>query len=105
VNDGLDKEGMKLFEAAGIEADCKRRDAKALVTQVRDFDALVVRSATAVTREVIESASFLSPLSFKYFKKSCSSGLRILSTSECHSHKSLLGFVYILVKELNASGQ
>ena len=55
MNDGLDKEGMKLFEAAGIDADCKRRDAKALVTQVGDFDALVVRSATAVTREVIES--------------------------------------------------
>jgi D-3-phosphoglycerate dehydrogenase len=55
VNDGLDKEGMKLFEAAGIEADCKRRDAKALVAQVGDFDALIVRSATAVTREVIES--------------------------------------------------
>jgi D-3-phosphoglycerate dehydrogenase len=55
VNDGLDKEAMKLFEAAGIDADCKRRDANALVTQVGDFDALVVRSATAVTREVIES--------------------------------------------------
>jgi D-3-phosphoglycerate dehydrogenase len=55
VNDGLDKEGMKLFEAAGIEADCKRRDAKSLVSQVGDFDALVVRSATAVTREVIEA--------------------------------------------------
>lgn len=55
MNDGLDKEGLKLFEAAGIDADCKRRDAKALVAQVGDFDALVVRSATAVTREVIES--------------------------------------------------
>ncbi len=55
MNDGLDKEGMKLFEAAGIDVDCKRRDANALVTQVGDFDALVVRSATAVTREVIES--------------------------------------------------
>lgn len=55
MNDGLDKEAMKLFEAAGIDADCKRRDANALVTQVGDFDALVVRSATAVTREVIES--------------------------------------------------
>lgn len=55
MNDGLDKEAMKLFEAAGIDADCKRRDANALVTQVGDFDALVVRSATAVTLEVIES--------------------------------------------------
>ncbi len=57
VNDGLDKEGMKLFEAAGIDADCNRRDGKALVTQVREYDALVVRSATAVTREVIESGA------------------------------------------------
>ena len=28
VNDGLDKEGMKLFDAAGIDADCNRRDGK-----------------------------------------------------------------------------
>ena len=55
VNDGLDKEGLKLFEAAGIEVDCKRRDTDALIAQVKEFDALLVRSATAVTREVIES--------------------------------------------------
>ena len=54
MNDGLDDEGFKLFRAAGFDVDCKRRDAKTLVTQIGDFDALVVRSATAVTREVIE---------------------------------------------------
>ena len=55
VNDGLDKEGLKLFEATGIDVDCKRRDTDALIAQVKEFDALLVRSATAVTREVIES--------------------------------------------------
>ncbi|MGZ4851186.1 MAG: NAD(P)-dependent oxidoreductase [Candidatus Bathyarchaeia archaeon] len=55
MNDGLDKEGLKLFEAAGIQADCNKRNANTLISQVGDFDALVVRSATAVTREVIES--------------------------------------------------
>ena len=55
MNDGLDREGLKLFESAGIEVDCNRKDATALIKQVRDFDALIVRSATVVTREVIES--------------------------------------------------
>ena len=57
LNDGMDEEGVKLFESVGIEVDKNRRDTKALVDQVRDFDALVVRSATAVTREVIEGGS------------------------------------------------
>jgi len=57
LNDVMDEEGVKLFESAGIEVDKNRRDTKALVDQVRDFDALVVRSATSVTREVIEAGS------------------------------------------------
>ena len=57
LNDGMDEEGVKLFENAGIEVDKRRRDPKSLVEQVGEFDALVVRSATVVTREVIESGS------------------------------------------------
>ena len=55
LNDGMDEEGIKLFKAAGIETDNCKRDPKALVEQIGEFDALVVRSATKVTREVIES--------------------------------------------------
>ena len=57
LNDGMDEEGAKLFENAGIEVDKRKRDPKSLVEQVGEFDALVVRSATVVTREVIEAGS------------------------------------------------
>lgn len=55
LNDGLNKEGVKIFTEAGIIADTKKRDTKTLAEQIGEFDALVVRSATKVTREVIES--------------------------------------------------
>ncbi len=31
LNDGLEKEGLKLFQEAGIETDTKKRDLTALV--------------------------------------------------------------------------
>jgi D-3-phosphoglycerate dehydrogenase len=55
LNDGMDEGGIKLFDDMGIETDTCKRDHKTLVDQVGQFDALVVRSATKVTREVIEA--------------------------------------------------
>jgi D-3-phosphoglycerate dehydrogenase len=55
LNDGLNKEGIKIFTEAGIVADTKKRNTKTLAEQIGEFDALVVRSTTKVTREVIES--------------------------------------------------
>ncbi len=57
LNDGLEKEGLELFKQAGIETDTKKRDPKALVADIAEFDALVVRSATKVTREVLEAGA------------------------------------------------
>lgn len=57
LNDGLEKEGMRLFEAFGITADAEKRDPQALVADIGAFDALIVRSATKVTREVIEAGA------------------------------------------------
>ncbi len=55
LNDGLNKEGIKIFTVAGIIADTKKRDQKSLAEQIGEFDALVVRSATKVTRDIIEA--------------------------------------------------
>ena len=55
LNDGLNKEGVKIFAEAGIAADTKKRNIKLLTEQIGEFDALVIRSSTTVTREVIES--------------------------------------------------
>jgi D-3-phosphoglycerate dehydrogenase len=57
LNDGLEKEGLKIFQEAGIETDTKKRDLAALLTEIDQFDALVVRSATKVTREVLEAGA------------------------------------------------
>jgi D-3-phosphoglycerate dehydrogenase len=55
LNDGLNKEGVRIFAEAGFVVDSKKRDEKTLVKEIGEFDALIVRSATKVTREVIES--------------------------------------------------
>jgi len=57
LNDGLEKEGIELFQQAGIETDTKKRDPKNLAVDVAEFDALIVRSATKVTREIIEAGA------------------------------------------------
>jgi D-3-phosphoglycerate dehydrogenase len=57
LNDGLEKEGLKLFQDAGIETDAHKRDLNALVADIGQFDALIVRSATKVTRDVLEAGA------------------------------------------------
>jgi len=57
LNDGLEKEGLQIFNEAGIETDIQKRDPQALVAEIGNFDALVVRSATKVTREVISAGA------------------------------------------------
>ncbi len=57
LNDGLEKEGLAIFQEAGIETDTKKRDPQQLVADIAGFDAIVVRSATKVTREVIEAGA------------------------------------------------
>ncbi|MGD0643676.1 MAG: NAD(P)-dependent oxidoreductase [Candidatus Bathyarchaeia archaeon] len=57
LNDGLEKEGLELFQHAGIETDTQKRDLNKLIADVGQFDALIVRSATKVTREVIEAGA------------------------------------------------
>ncbi len=57
LNDGLEKEGIALLQEAGLEPDTKKRDLPTLIAEIGQFDALVVRSATKVTREVIEAGA------------------------------------------------
>jgi D-3-phosphoglycerate dehydrogenase / 2-oxoglutarate reductase len=57
LNDGLEKEGLKLFSDAGIETDTQKRDQNKLISDIAEFDALIVRSATKVTKEIIEAGA------------------------------------------------
>lgn len=57
LNDGLEKEGIALFKEFGIETDLRKRDMNTLINEIGQFDALIVRSTTKVTREVIEAGA------------------------------------------------
>ncbi len=57
LNDGLEKDGIALFSEAGIETDAQKRGLPELIAEIGRFDALIVRSATKVTREVIEAGA------------------------------------------------
>ncbi len=57
LNDNLEKEGIKVFEECGIEADTRKRDLTSLIADIGEFDALIVRSATRVTRGVLEAGA------------------------------------------------
>jgi D-3-phosphoglycerate dehydrogenase len=57
LNDSLEKEGIKVFEDLGIETDARKRDLNALIADIGQFDALIVRSGTKVTRQVLEAGA------------------------------------------------
>ncbi len=57
LNDKLETDGIRIFEAAGIETDTRKRDLNSLIADIAEFDALIVRSATRVTREVLEAGA------------------------------------------------
>lgn len=61
VSDRLSEEGLKILkEVKGFQVDVKTElKPEALKQIVKDYDALIVRSATRVTREVIEAAGKL----------------------------------------------
>ena len=57
LNDGLEKDGLALLKEAGIQTDTRKRDLAALISEIGQYDALIVRSATKVTREVLEAGA------------------------------------------------
>ena len=57
LNDSLEKEGIKVFEDLGIKTDARKRDLNALIADIGQFDALIVRSGTKVTRQVLEAGA------------------------------------------------
>lgn len=57
LNDGLAFEGIQLFKTVGIEVDLKKRNTDQLIAEIGNFDALIVRSATRVTKRIIEAGA------------------------------------------------
>lgn len=56
ANDGIDAAGKALLEKAGFEVVTDKIPQEELVSKLQAFDAILVRSATTVTREIIEAS-------------------------------------------------
>jgi D-3-phosphoglycerate dehydrogenase len=57
LNDDLEKEGIRVLGDLGIETDNRKRDLNSLIADIGQFDGLIVRSATKVTRAVLEAGA------------------------------------------------
>jgi len=59
ANDGIDLAGKALLEKAGYEVVTEKVPQEMLVSKIGEYDGILVRSATTVTREIIEASSRL----------------------------------------------
>ncbi len=60
ISDPVAQEGIKLLEDGGLEVVVNTKlDEEGLCEEIKDFDALIVRSGTQVTKKVIESGTRL----------------------------------------------
>ena len=55
VNDGMSKEGIDMLRDASHIVEDNKIPQEQLAAQIGDYDAIVVRSATKVTREIIDA--------------------------------------------------
>lgn len=55
VNDGMEEEGVQALRAFGFEVDCNSISQDLLKTALPSFDGIIVRSATKLRKELIDS--------------------------------------------------
>lgn len=59
ANDGIDKSGKETLEKAGFFVDANKIEQADLPSRIQEFDVLLVRSATKVTKEVMDAGNNL----------------------------------------------
>ncbi len=59
ITDGISPEGAKILTDAGLDICQKALSPQDLITQIADYDCIIVRSATKVTKEVIDAGKNL----------------------------------------------
>ena len=57
ANDGLEISAINEIKKNGIPIETNHLDKEALIENIKDYDVLVVRSATKVTSEVLEAGA------------------------------------------------
>jgi len=55
INDGIEPIGKQLLEEAGFEVDMNKINQEDLPARLNDYDAICVRSATKVRKELIDA--------------------------------------------------
>lgn len=55
INDGIEPIGKQLLEEAGFEVDMNKINQDELPSRLNDYDAICVRSATKVRKELIDA--------------------------------------------------
>lgn len=55
ANDGIDQSGKQILEAAGFEVVTQKINQEDLATQLNNFDAILVRSATKVRKDLMDA--------------------------------------------------
>lgn len=59
ISDGMSKEGIEILQKAGIEILNQKFTPEELIKAIPDYDGILVRSATKVTKEVIDAGKKL----------------------------------------------
>lgn len=59
VSDPISQNGLDILKKAGLEVDMKKLTPEELLKEIKEYDGLIVRSATKVTTEVIDAADRL----------------------------------------------
>jgi len=59
ISDGMSKEGIEILQQAGLEITNKKFTPEELINEIAEYDAILVRSATKVTKEVIDAGKNL----------------------------------------------
>lgn len=57
ISDGIEEIGAKILTEAGLEVVNKKVTPEELLETIKEYDAIIVRSATKVTREVIDAGN------------------------------------------------
>ncbi len=57
ISDGIEKIGSDMLKAAGLEVVETKLTPEQLLVEIKNYDAIIVRSATKVTKEVIDAAN------------------------------------------------
>lgn len=115
VNDGIEESGKIMLEAAGFEVDLNNIPQDALASKLNQYDAICVRSATKVRKDLIDACPNLKVIArggvgldnidVEYAR---SKGIKVINTPAASSRsvaELAFGHLFGLVRFLNKANQ